>query len=213
MPYASVAWQDSSNQDIWLISPLIDLTGAASAHISFDQLGMYGTSIDYHGIWYSYTNASPRWLDSREWFELEELPAASEGVHETVNLSLDDLVGENVFLAFRYQGFFADIWFVDDVEIGPGDFIESDPQLATSFEIVGNLPNPFNSATTIRANVHGEGVVEIFDIGGHLIRNLPITGSTAVWRGETDDGKISPCGVYFYRLSGTTDTHRMVFIK
>jgi len=213
MPYSGVAWQDSSDQDIWLISPLIDLTGVSSAHLTFEQLGLYGlTNYEYHGIWASYTNASPRWLE-HEWFEVEDLGMALENDYETKTVSLDDLTGNYVYLAFRYQGYWADIWFVDDIEIGPGAAVENQPELARDFRLTGNSPNPFNPATTIHTNVPGEGVIEIFDINGRCVRNLPVEGTSTLWDGRTAEGEEVPCGIYLYRLSGTDDVRRMVLLK
>lgn len=213
MPYAGVAWQDSSDQDIWLISPLIDLTGVTSAHIQFDQLGIYGvTSYDYHGLWASYTNASPRWLE-HEWFEVEELGAALENDYETVTYSLDELVGNYVYLAFRYQGYWADIWFVDNIIIDEGASVDDHSRMAEKYELAGNTPNPFNAATTIRTTKPGTGVIEIIDMNGRIVRELPIDGGSAIWNGRANDGEEVPCGIYFYRLSGTDDVRRMVLLK
>ncbi len=213
LPYAGVAWQDSSNQDIWLISPLVNLTGISSAHITFDQLGIYGlTNYVYHGVWVSTNNASPRWLE-HEWVELAEVGRAREGEYESITYSLDAFTGNYVFIAFRYQGFWADIWFVDNVVINAGADVEDRPHFAESFELAGNIPNPFNAATTIRTKSHGEGVVEIFDINGRKVRDLAINGTETVWDGRSSTGSDVPCGIYLYRLAGTEDVRRMVLLK
>jgi len=212
MPYTRMAYQESALVDIWYYTPLIDLTGVTSAHISFDEMSFYGIYTDYHGIWASTAGATPEHFLS-DWIEVEELATAPEEVYTQKTVSLDDFAGEKVFIAFRYQGFWADIWFIDDVEIAEGAAVDDIPHIATDFKLTGNLPNPFNAATTIRTNAPGEGTIEIFDISGHKVRNLPIDGDRAIWNGSSDTGDELPCGVYLYRLSGTNDVSRMIYLK
>jgi len=212
MPYTITAWQESASVDIWLISPLLDFSGVTTAEISFDEMGIYTSNLDYHGIWTSTTGGSPK-LFMNAWSEAQSLTAPDEGEYASTSVNLSDLAGEYGWIAFRYQGYFADIWFVDDIEINEGTFVDQSPLRAEQFELTGNVPNPFNAKTTIRANRVGEGIVEVFDINGRSINQLDIKGKNVTWDGTDFSGDEAPCGIYLYRLSGSNDVHRMIYLK
>jgi hypothetical protein len=213
MPWSIVIYQDSSVADAWLISPLIDLSGLSSAHVSFDEMGLYISDMEYHGIWVSTNNGSPSMLGLGDWDELAELDEPLEGEYSRISLSLDDYLGEAVFIAFRYQGYDADFWFLDDFEVDEGSGVDETPATIKDFAISGNYPNPFNGATTIYTNRVGNGEIEIIDLSGKIISTLNIAGNKAVWNGKTSSGGDAPCGVYFYRIAGTSDAHRMIYLK
>jgi hypothetical protein len=89
--------------------------------------------------------------------------------------------------------------------------------------LLGNFPNPFNPATTIRYRLEhaGRTAIEIVAVGGSRVRVLD-QGTRdagvydAVWRGETDAGGRAASGVYFYRLivdGVARDTARMVLVQ
>ncbi len=212
MPYTRMAYQESAMVDIWYYTPLIDLGDVSSAHISFNEMSFYSMDTYYHGIWASTAGATPEhFID--DWVEVQELSPATEMEYNRTTISLDDFAGDEVFIAFRYQGYMADVWFIDDVEIDEGAVVGEHPRLAEDYRLTGNTPNPFNSATTIRANKNCNGLIEIFDINGRIVHELPIDGGSTVWNGRTDDGDVVPCGIYFYRLSGTDDVRSMVLLK
>jgi glucose/arabinose dehydrogenase len=89
--------------------------------------------------------------------------------------------------------------------------------------LLGNFPNPFNPATTIRYALErgGRALIEIIAVGGSRVRVLDQGAREAgtheaPWRGETDAGTQAASGVYFYRLmvDGVThDTARMVLVQ
>jgi len=86
-----------------------------------------------------------------------------------------------------------------------------------------NVPNPFNPSTAIRYTVGdkgGEVSLGIYDMSGHLIKNLvngtEIPGDKLViWGGKNGRGESMSSGVYFYRLivSGQSLTKKMVLLK
>jgi len=77
----------------------------------------------------------------------------------------------------------------------------------TAVELIGNYPNPFNPATTIRFKLPSTGRVElaVFDVRGALVAKL-VTGErdagehAVVWDGMDDLGRPAASGVYLYRL-------------
>ncbi|OQY29649.1 MAG: hypothetical protein B6244_02995 [Candidatus Cloacimonetes bacterium 4572_55] len=85
---------------------------------------------DYHGIWISTGSSDPA---SGEFVELAELNStakmtvardqkeenerATAWVQETVDLSA--YIGQDVYIAFRYDGDFEDEWYIDDIKVSP----------------------------------------------------------------------------------------------
>jgi len=76
-----------------------------------------------------------------------------------------------------------------------------------------NYPNPFNPSTTIRYDLGESGTVslEIYDVGGNLVRRLVRdimpAGSYAVeWNGLDDRGSRAGSGVYYCRLRAGKET-------
>ena len=93
-------------------------------------------------------------------------------------------------------------------------------QLATG--LLGNSPNPFNPATSIRYSMLTEGYVSIlvYSVRGRLIRTLidahQASGIyTVTWDGTDSQGRPVASGVYFYRLTsnGQSETRRMVLVR
>jgi len=88
---------------------------------------------------------------------------------------------------------------------------------------LGNFPNPFNPATTIRYELAQPArvSVEIMSVAGERVRILEHgtrgAGTQSVeWRGETDAGGRAASGVYFYRLlvdGVARDSARMVMVQ
>lgn len=79
--------------------------------------------------------------------------------------------------------------------------------IAQTFELIGNFPNPFNAATTIRFrlnNAHSGMVkVKIYNTVGQLVRVLTLHTNSAgsyqmTWDGRLMDGRDAPSGIYVY---------------
>ncbi len=91
------------------------------------------------------------------------------------------------------------------------------------FRLLGASPNPFNPRTTIRFELPAARAVDlrIYDASGRLVRDLLRGERLAAgrhgrdWDGRDGDGRISPAGVYFYRLDAGDDAGvgRAVLLK
>jgi len=92
-----------------------------------------------------------------------------------------------------------------------------------SSRLLGNVPNPFNPATSIRYQLAQPGrvTVEIVAVDGSRVRLLehgarPAGVHAIAWRGETEAGGRAASGVYFYRplVDGVArDSARMVLVQ
>jgi len=86
-----------------------------------------------------------------------------------------------------------------------------------------NYPNPFNPETRIEFSLPQAAAVrlEVCDLSGRRVRVLigdrpyPAGAHSVTWDGMSDEGRIAPSGIYFYRLTstGATETRRMILIK
>ncbi len=87
---------------------------------------------------------------------------------------------------------------------------------------LSNYPNPFNPSTTLgfRLPAAGRARMEIHDATGRRVRTLldeerPAGEQSLVWRGDDDQGRTLPSGVYFARIAaaGFSESRRMILLK
>ena len=105
------------------------------------------------------------------------------------------------------------------------DFVETDEsqiQIPEIIELFQNYPNPFNPMTVISYDLPKSTYVSliIYDLKGNEIQTLvnenQIQGKRSViWKGQNNEGKQVPTGVYFYVLNiiDYSLSHKMVYIK
>jgi uncharacterized protein (DUF362 family) len=94
---------------------------------------------------------------------------------------------------------------------------ESRPELAGSFQLSPNFPNPFNPETTIPYRLSRQARVTfvIFDLHGRTARTLnegwKNAGDHAVrWDGTGMNGEAAASGTYFYRMEAWTSDGRHI---
>ncbi len=90
------------------------------------------------------------------------------------------------------------------------------------YSLSQNYPNPFNPETTIEFGLPAAGVVfiNIYDINGHLVRNLVAERVSAgnhsvMWNGRDNSGVRVVSGVYFYSIKAGDfrQTLKMILVK
>ena len=91
-----------------------------------------------------------------------------------------------------------------------------------AFELLQNVPNPFNPSTTITYALDGATRVAlvVYNVQGQKVRTLadgyqPAGVHSVVWDGADDRGAKVSSGVYLYRLSTPerTDQKRMLLVR
>ena len=101
--------------DDWLVSPPLDLSSASRVQVTWWEYGEY-TENATHSLWVSTTSDDPT---EGGFVEVAALDAPLEG--EWSRSSVIELAGlggeEVVYLAWRYEGQFADAWYLDDIEV------------------------------------------------------------------------------------------------
>jgi hypothetical protein len=91
---------------------------------------------------------------------------------------------------------------------GPPPPAPPPPSPPPTFALHAPFPNPFNPYTVIRFDLPQPGHVrlEVFDLGGHRVRDLldadlPAASYEREWNGLDDRGRQAPSGTYYCRLS------------
>ena len=132
--------------------------------------------------------------------------------------------GDTIQVRFRFSSDSEDEEqgvFIDDVKL-----ICASTEFTTSVGVSSELPeriglevfpNPFNSSLSIKVEgkISGGAKLAIFDIGGRLVDDLPITSNTVIWNGIDINGNDAPSGLYFIRLidGDRVFTARAVLLK
>jgi competence protein ComEC len=109
-----------------------------------------------------------------------------------------------------------DTWQIDEGAPSPAGETP-----VAGLRLLGNYPNPFNPATSIRFVSPGPGAVRlaVYDLAGRLVQEKEIAAvagtNEVVWRGRNRLEEPVPGGVYFYRLSSPFGQQqgRMVLVK
>ncbi|MBN2278942.1 MAG: VWA domain-containing protein [Candidatus Marinimicrobia bacterium] len=97
-------------------------------------------------------------------------------------------------------------------------------EMTQHFELMGNYPNPFNPATTIRFRVthpiNEIATIKIYNTLGQLVRTLALQINSAgnysvFWDGKLADGTTAPTGAYIYviALNNTILSGKMTLMK
>jgi len=141
-------------------------------------------------------------------------------LEDIISISFDD---ESLMLetsANTHTFLFDDILYMDfDLMTGVDP---AEVPISVAFLLNQNYPNPFNPDTNISFSMDVANKVEIsiYNARGQLVRNLVdgffSEGEHVVnWNGKTDDQKMSPSGIYFYRMSnnGVYRHKKMILMK
>jgi len=155
------------------------------------------------------------------------------------DLRLRDLSGAVLFRASTdlsgWTGVNRDLQAVDVAGNGISEFLAIDsgaarlvqytgttsvtlPGQGGGLRLLGNVPNPFRTATTFRFSTRSAGDVSIrvFDAGGRMVRRLaermPAGMNEVRWDGRDERGSTVPSGMLFYEVSadGMRQTGRVV---
>lgn len=115
-------------------------------------------------------------------------------------------------------------WFVQGGQVPSST---ESGEIATTFRLYENYPNPFNPSTRIEYELPGRTHVRlmVYDVLGRLVRTLVDAEQSsgrfsAIWDGTNDSGVQMASGMYLYRLEATEGAGRssvlsrkMLFLK
>ncbi len=230
----------SNSADIYLLTPLLDLTTSAQPILEFDHWYEFeGTNQrgDDGGNVAISTDAGDSWtvVEPSEPYEDPGVPGLSgepgfsgssnDWVHSRFDLSeYNDRV---VTIRFRLG---ADLginkagWFIDNLSIlDEALSVEDENEIASDkYVLYQNSPNPFNPSTTIsfQIPVRQKTTVAVYNMSGQLVKIL-VDGlmdaghHRLAWDGRNSSAEPVTSGVYFYILQtdSFSATKRMVMLK
>ncbi|HOD17615.1 MAG TPA: choice-of-anchor J domain-containing protein [Candidatus Cloacimonadota bacterium] len=146
----------------WLISPPVQLPATGVGGLTFWNYNRYGYEV-YNGL---LINTDPNPMDPY-WVELwtqDETPGA--WAQETINL--EDYMGQIVYFAFKYTGYDANNWYIDDVNLA----------IYTSDVFAPVLSNHLPLINTPREDLARLVTVDVVD---DAVFNNPISAVNLYW--------------------------------
>ena len=105
----------SGDNDVWLITPVSDLSGMTSPKLKYWENVHYGSWADSHNVKYStdYSGSGDPTLAT--WTTLNSTIGTEDTwVEKEFNLP----TSATVYVAFQYVGNYASEWYIDDVKVG-----------------------------------------------------------------------------------------------
>jgi len=123
--------------DSWLVTALV--TPTESSELVFWQYQQYAHLYYRHSIWVSTGRGDPKYGDFVPL--VEDLGPGTDETWEEVRVSLFDYANRPIYIAFRYEGAYADAWRIDDVEVTAGVYASNDG------------PTSLGRATTLSATI------------------------------------------------------------
>ena len=95
--------------------------------------------------------------------------------------------------------------------------VSNDEQIATTFKLDQNFPNPFNPSTQIRYSLNKDGYVSltIYSIVGEKISELVNEFQSRGFYNVKFDASNLPSGIYIYKLQAGefSSTKKMILTK
>ena len=142
----------------WLISPPLSFEGTDQIQVNWQQLGRY-TEDASHSLWISTTSDDPQ--TEGAFTKIADLmPPAGEGWELSDLVDLSAWGNESVvYLAWYYEGQFADDWHIDDVQVRP---LQPDLRLVD----VAWSPDPVDpgGSTELTLTIENRSPMEAMDV-------------------------------------------------
>lgn len=159
----NAAFYDDFNgaNDVWLISPAMDFTGATAPTLDYLENVNFGFAADTHEVLMSSDYAGSGDPNLATWTTLNAAIGPEDAWNpNSINVSAFNGQG-SVYLAFRYAGDFAAEWWIDDVRI-----VDPDP---FDVEVMAPMDSPQAIGTmrdfTFRVTNRGTNN-DTFDLAG-----------------------------------------------
>ena len=225
---------DSGSHDSWLVSPTFDTTTAGMPTLSFYENQNYSSYYDNHEVAYSldYTGDAT----TATWVVLY----SSVGTEDTWVQQTYDLPSSTaVTVAFRYQGNYADEWYIDDVELYDGAVpamsvsSSTDGSSATFSFAIDNFTVGASGDTGVDGHIHyslnGGSTVMVYSADDLTLSDLPNgdhsivfelvddahasldPAVTATIEFSTFDGIVACDGSYSYTYGNNEDPSNIIF--
>jgi len=166
-------------QDGWLVTPQISMPTEGYFFLTFWNYNGDPAWYDKNSVLVSTGSPDPADNEYVEVWTVAEV--ADQWI--MVAIDLEEYAGEDIYIAFRYEGDYAHFWFVDDISLG--EELNTDPIMVVTPEEVEQSVAQSGTSTN-RINIHNEGLgsltfdveVEYIDEEGWLAID-PVSGSVS----------------------------------
>jgi len=140
---AKHSYSCSANQEGWLVTSQVAVPASGSTLLTFRQRGNYATDTEYHGILVSTGSMDPA---SGNFVEVGQPINPPEDAWSTspVSIDLSAYAGQSIYIAFKYMGYCADEWWIDDVQVinyGAGPEISDVHIPLAVLPVASNIPS------------------------------------------------------------------------
>ena len=106
-------WYDDGNSENWLITPQFSIPATGVYVLEFYSNHIDGSFNEYNGILISTSDNSIGSFTQMKKLSGSEL----SNEWQRISIRLDAYAGQNIYIAFKYAGLYADIWMLDDITI------------------------------------------------------------------------------------------------
>jgi hypothetical protein len=158
----------AGNVDNWIITPFLDCTQLTEPMLSFVEYQTYAvTWYEFHAVYYSedYDGTNK---ETATWTELQN-GSAPVGEPTIVEHAIPSTT---TAIAWRYQGDYADNWFIDDVMVGDASLSTTDTELLD----MRIYPNPVDgNYVTIQSPIQGLKEIEVYTVTGRKVLQTVLT--------------------------------------
>lgn len=144
----------TSDQAGWLVTPKIDVPVEGPHYFSFWSFNIDPSFYEKNSVLVSSGSGDPEDGDFVEVWE----EASPDSEWKQYILNLEDYAGQEIYVAFLYEGDFAHEWLVDDVSFGE-EFDDSPEMVINLNTIAQTLPENGSGAKILR--IFNEGVSDL----------------------------------------------------
>ena len=196
--YSAYHNDNSGEQDDWLVTPAINLTGSVNARLNFWQNQNYSTYYELHQI-YVTTDTTGIMGDTTAWTLVYE-GVGIEDTWEQIIVDLSAYDNQTIYLGFYYSGNFADEWYLDDIVV---EDAPTTPIMETLFSELTAPPTPIG--TTVSNTF---GIVR--NTGGGVLNVSSITLTNPDFAVSPSSGVVNPGDTLFVLASFTPSTNGLI---
>ena len=150
-------WGSCNNNIVnegWLVTPPLSIPETGNYMLKFWSYNEYPNDYYYNGVWIAtmghallQENTPPCTSTFIELKQFTNVEVSS--FWKEINIPLDAYAGQTIYIGFKYEGFCADAWYIDDVEVSKQDLVILTSGVCNGFvgdeynltlEAFGNLP-------------------------------------------------------------------------
>ncbi len=178
----SYGWEP---QDGWLVTPQISIPEEGFFYLSFWSMVGDAQFYEKNSVWVSTGSGNPLDEDFVEVWTVDEV--TDEWTQYFIDM--EEFAGEDVFIAFRYEGDFAHYWAIDDISLGE-EVDDSPIMLVDATEIIQVVGEGGSGLKTFKVindgiqNLTFDMEVEFTD-GDNWLTAEPLSGSIPAKSSQT----------------------------